>query len=134
MLYLAGFTRSRLSVPPVHTLEARLAVECRNIGPGLEGDVRARFNPGYQVSRHGVSEARPAYQQINMLREPRQEHGSLAGRIPSSDNRDFLAAADLGLDWGRSVVNAGAFELHEFRQIHFSILGSGRHNDAARPN
>ena len=54
--------------------------------------------------------------------------------FPPPTTRDLLAAAELGLHRGRRVVDAGALEAREVRQVELAVARAGVDHDRACPD
>ena len=63
---------------------------------------------------------------------PDEEHRRLSGRVGAAHDRDLLALAELALEVGGAVVDAGALEARERRNIELPVLRAGGDDDGAR--
>jgi len=133
VLDLPCFARSRLGVVQDNTLKVRVAFERFDPGPCHERNLRARFNSGNQVSRHGLSEAWAPHHEINMFDSSGKENRSLPRRISTAYDGDLLVAADCGLDVGSAVVDPNPFELGKVRQIQSAISTASGYDDRSTP-
>ena len=68
-----------------------------------------------------------------MRRVAGEEQRRLTGRVAAADDRDRVAAAELGLHQRGGVVHARALELLEPRDRQPAVLHAGRDQDRARP-
>src|SRR6185437_5981035 len=69
---------------------------------------------------------------MHVPRAPGQEHGRLARRIPSADDRHFLSATEPRLHGRCGVMNAVPFEFVVALKLEPSIAGAGGDDDAPR--
>ena len=104
-------------VPPAHALEVVVALERDDLGVACAA--RSPDSPRCAGSDSAtcVSASPPrADEHVHAPRRLRQEHRRLAGGVAAADDDHLFAAAQLRLDEGRAVVDAGAFELRQVRR------------------
>src|SRR6476646_6783398 len=78
-----------IGMPPLHTTQMAIAVECDHLGAGMQLDDRVFVDAANQVFRHRVGEAVAADQQVDAARGLRQEYRSLSRGIAAA-NDDHL--------------------------------------------
>ena len=61
-----------------------------------------------------------------------EEHGRLSRGVSTADDDDLLARAKLCLHRGGAIVDPGALEVGQTREVRFAILRAGRDDDGAR--
>jgi hypothetical protein len=66
-----------------------------------------------QVARHRVRQAVLSNQEMDLRGRVREKHRRLARGVPSADDDDVLADAQLGLHSRSGIVHACSFELRE---------------------
>ena len=75
-----------------------VALEPDHLGVRVQRYIRKRSNPIDGIARHRGFRALPAHHEVQMLYLRREEHDGLSRRIAATDQRDFLAVAELRLD------------------------------------
>ena len=125
----------RVSLSPVSRLvqvdrpKTVVAFQRRDLGPGVERDLRRLPDALHEIVGHGGGEAACAHQHVDVSGRSRQEHRRLAGRVAAANNNHLFAAAELRLHSGCGVVDALTFELDVVRHIQLSVAGAGGDDD-----
>ena len=111
------------AILPDYGLQAALAcaLQLRDFGLRVKGDVRERLDAIDQITRHRCGERRSANQNVHALCVRSEEHHRLARRVAAANDDDFARFAQLRLDRRRPVVDAFAFEVAEIRKFQASI-------------
>ena len=99
-------------------LECAVAFERGQLRLRVHHDGRVVFNAANQIARHGVRQTR--HREPSMWTRRAVEARNTAAcpaALPAADNRDIRAYAQLRFGWRRAVVDAGAFEYGQVRNL-----------------
>src|SRR4029450_7229965 len=101
-----GRLASRRAMPPAHALEFAVdAVESHDLGLSEGPGVGRRGYAIDEIARHRRLEAAAAHQQPDLGDLAGEVDRALSGGIAGADQRDLLAAAQLGLQRRGPVVD-----------------------------
>src|SRR5216684_4387409 len=107
--------RARTVAPP-HTLKMFGSLKSHDLGSRPDLDCWVLLDASNQVSRHARRKTAGADEQMNVSHRLRQKHRSLAGRVRSAYDYDFITVAELRFHESRVVVDTRTFELTEIRE------------------
>src|SRR5579862_113127 len=82
--------------------------------------------PAGEVARHRGSKRRPADQHAHAAGRTTKKHRRLSRRIAAANDDRFGPFAIARLDFGRSVINAGAFKVGQAVERRPTVLHTGR--------
>src|SRR3970282_711375 len=85
----------------------------------------------YEIPRHALGQAAATHEHVDVLRDAGEKDRRLPRRVAATDHGDLLVLAELRLHEGGAIVDAGAFELSETREVRLTVLRPGRNDDGA---
>src|SRR5215472_3469299 len=105
LLDLAGST-----ISPLNGVEVIVSFQGHDFCVRPQYDRGRRFDPAYQVTRHGLSQTGRPDDQMHALCCLCEKYGSLARGVSASNHDHFFSAAQLRLHIGSAVVDARSLE------------------------
>ena len=106
-----------------------LAVDRRQVRPGVDGDPVVVGESLREIAGHGLGEVVTADEDVHVVDLLREEQRGLPGRVGASHHHHVLADACPRLELGRGVVDAATLELGETWDLQSAVLHAAGDDD-----
>src|SRR5690348_428963 len=125
-----GFTG--LIVSPRDSFQVAVAFEIGNLCMCEQGDIGGLFDTTDQIFRHRFRQARASDEHVNVVCALSEKYSRLSCGISAADHDYVFATAQLCLNEGCAVIDAGAFKTGQILDRQLAVLGSRSDNERSR--